>query len=172
MFREAATTCLLFGTLVSSVGFGMIVLHVIQRRNHLDTESLSDIDRRFFEQQYSRRMKTSALAVTLGALIGPFGYIRALENSPVFATCYVMVPLLLSLWLILLAFSDAVASRIHSSRVNRHQRKLRESLQESLMEIENVNNDISMGQSTTMHPATTIDVRRTTSGARPQIEER
>jgi len=151
MFHEAATTYLLFGTLVSFVGFGMIVLHVIQRRNHLDAESLSDADRRFFDQQYRRRMQTSALAVTLGALIGPFGYIRGLETSPIFATCYVMALLLLSLWLILLALSDAVASRIHSSRVNRHQRKLRESLQESLMEMKNVNNDISMGRSTTMH---------------------
>ena len=86
MFHEAATTYLLFGTLVSSVGMAMIVLHVIQRRNHLDDESLSDADRRFFEQQYRRRMQTSAFAVTLGALIGLFGYIRALETSPIFAT--------------------------------------------------------------------------------------
>lgn len=143
MLNEAATTYLLFGTLVSSVGFGMIVLHVVQRRNHQEDESLSVADRQFYDQQYRRRMQTSALTVTLGALIGLCGYIRALEQSPIFATCYVIGLLLLSLWLILLALSDAVASRVYSSRVHRRQRQLRESLQEALMELKSVN-DVSM----------------------------
>jgi Flp pilus assembly protein TadB len=142
MLNEAATTYLLFGALVSTVGFAMIVLHVMQRRNHLDDETLTESDRRFYDHQYSHRMQTSALTVTLGALIGLCGYIPALEKSPVFATCYVLGLLLLSLWLILLAMSDAVASRVYSSRVNRRQRKLRESLQEALMELKSVN-DIS-----------------------------
>jgi Flp pilus assembly protein TadB len=142
MLNEAATTYLLFGSLVSTVGFAMIVLHVMQRRNHLDDETLTESDRRFYDHQYSHRMQTSALTVTLGALIGLCGYIPALEKSPVFATCYVLGLLLLSLWLILLAMSDAVASRVYSSRVNRRQRKLRESLQEALMELKSVN-DIS-----------------------------
>jgi len=143
MLNEAATTYLLFGTLVSTVGFAMIVLHVTQRRNHLDNETLSESDRRFYDHQYNRRMQTSALTVTLGALIGLCGYIPAFETSPVFATCYVIGLLLLSLCLILLAMSDAVASHVHSSRVTRRQRKLRESLQEALMELKNAN-DISM----------------------------
>jgi hypothetical protein len=143
MLNEAATTYLLFGALVSTVGFAMIVLHVMQRRNHLDDETLSESDRRFYDHQYSRRMQTSALTVTLGALIGLCGYIPALEKSPVFATCYVLGLLLLSLSLMLLAMSDAVASRVHSGRVNRRQRKLRESLQEALMELKSVN-DISL----------------------------
>ena len=142
MLNEVATTYLLFGALVSTVGFAMIVLHVMQRRNHLDDETLTESDRRFYDHQYSHRMQTSALTVTLGALIGLCGYIPALEKSPVFATCYVLGLLLLSLWLILLAMSDAVASRVYSSRVNRRQRKLRESLQEALMELKSVN-DIS-----------------------------
>ncbi|MEO2034363.1 MAG: hypothetical protein ABGZ35_19995 [Planctomycetaceae bacterium] len=145
MLNEAANTCLLFGSLVSSVGFGMIVLHVVQRRNHMEDESLSETDRNFYDQQYRRRLQTSALTVTLGALIGLSGYIQALERSPFLATCYVIGLLLLSLWLILLALSDAVASRVYSSRVNRRQRKLRESLQEALMELKSVN-DVSMGR--------------------------
>jgi Flp pilus assembly protein TadB len=145
MLNEAANTCLLFGSLVSSVGFGMIVLHVVQRRNHMEDESLSETDRNFYDQQYRRRLQTSALTVTLGALIGLSGYIQALERSPFLATCYVIGLLLLSLWLTLLALSDAVASRVYSSRVNRRQRKLRESLQEALMELKSVN-DVSMGR--------------------------
>ncbi len=145
MLNEAANTCLLFGSLVSSVGFGMIVLHVVQRRNHMEDESLSETDRNFYDQQYRRRLQTSALTVTLGALIGLSGYIQALERSPFLATCYVIGLLLLSLWLILLALSDAVASRVYSSRVNRRQRKLRESLQEALRELKSVN-DVSMGR--------------------------
>jgi hypothetical protein len=88
-------------------------------------------------------MQTSALTVTLGALIGLCGYIPALATSPVFATCYVLGLLLLSLSLILLAMSDAIASRVHSGRVNRRQQKMRESLQEALMELKSVN-DISL----------------------------
>lgn len=145
MLNEAASTCLLFGSLVSAVGFGMIVLHVVQRRKHEEDASLSEIDRHFYDQQYRRRIQTSALTVTLGALIGLYGYIEGLEQSPLLATCYVIGLLLLSLWLILLALSDAVASRVYSSRVNRRQRKLRESLQEAIMELKNVN-DVSMGR--------------------------
>jgi hypothetical protein len=143
MLSEATTTYLLFGSLVSTAGLAMIVLHVMQRRNHLDDETLSESDRRFYGHQYSRRMQTSALTVTLGALIGLCGYIPALATSPVFATCYVLGLLLLSLSLILLAMSDAIASRVHSGRVNRRQQKMRESLQEALMELKSVN-DISL----------------------------
>ena len=143
MLNEATTTYLLFGSLVSTAGLAMIVLHVMQRRNHLDDETLSESDRRFYGHQYSRRMQTSALTVTLGALIGLCGYIPALAKSPVFATCYVLGLLLLSLSLILLAMSDAIASSVHSGRVNRRQQKMRESLQEALMELKSVN-DISL----------------------------
>jgi hypothetical protein len=143
MLNEATTTYLLFGSLVSTAALAMIVLHVMQRRNHLDDETLSESDRRFYGHQYSRRMQTSALTVTLGALIGLCGYIPALAKSPVFATCYVLGLLLLSLSLILLAMSDAIASRVHSGRVNRRQQKMRESLQEALMELKSVN-DISL----------------------------
>jgi len=143
MLNEATTTYLLFGSLVSTAALAMIVLHVMQRRNHLDDETLSESDRRFYGHQYSRRMQTSALTLTLGALIGLCGYIPALAKSPVFATCYVLGLLLLSLSLILLAMSDAIASRVHSGRVNRRQQKMRESLQEALMELKSVN-DISL----------------------------
>jgi len=143
MLNEATTTYLLFGSLVSTAALAMIVLHVMQRRNHLDDETLSESDRRFYGHQYSRRMQTSALTLTLGALIGLCGYIPALAKSPVFATCYVLGLLLLSLSLVLLAMSDAIASRVHSARVNRRKQKMRESLQEALMELKSVN-DISL----------------------------
>ena len=145
MFHEAASTYLLFGSLVSSVGIAMVVWHVAQHRRHADDESLSETDQRFYEQQYRRRMQTSALAVTLGSLIGLVGYISALESSPVFATCYVLGLLMLSLWLILMALSDALASRVYSNRAHRRQRQLRDSLQEALMELKSVN-DVSMGR--------------------------
>ncbi len=143
MFREAASTYLLFGSLVSSAGLAMIFWHVVQHRRYLEDDSLSSRDQRFYDQQYRRRMQTSALTVTLGALIGLLGYIPALEASPVFATVYVMGLLLLSLWLILLALSDALASRVHSKRVFRRQKQLRDSLQEALMELRSAN-DVSM----------------------------
>lgn len=145
MFHEAAPTYLSFGSLVSCVGLGMIVWHVLQHRWHQDDESLAPTDLNFYEQQYRRRMQTSALAVTLGALIGLLGYIPAMDTSPIFATCYVMGLLLLSLWLILLALSDALASRMHSNKVQRRQRQLRDSLQEAMAEVKSAN-DVSMGR--------------------------
>jgi len=145
MFHEAATTYLLFGSLVSCVGIAMVVWHVVQHRRHTDDESLSEADQQFYEQQYRRRMQTSALAVTLGSLIGMFGYIPAMESSPIFATCYVLGLLLLSLWLILMALSDALASRVYTNRAHRRHRQLRDSLQEALVELKSVN-DVSMGR--------------------------
>ncbi|MEZ6061967.1 MAG: hypothetical protein R3C19_16605 [Planctomycetaceae bacterium] len=133
MFNDPAY--LYFGALVAAVGIGMVVLHIVHHRRHQEDDSLSDTDHRFYDQQYRRRMQTSALTVTLGALIGLCGYLRAFGESPVFASFYVIGLLLLSLWLVLLALSDAVASHVYSSQIQRRNRKLRQSLQEALNEV-------------------------------------
>ena len=113
----------------------MVCFHVRAHRKHQTDDELSEADQRFFDQQYARRMQTSALTVTLGALISFCGYLKVFENSPVFATIYVVGLLLLALWLILLALSDAVASRVYASRLDRRNRKIRKSLQEALTEV-------------------------------------
>ncbi len=143
MFND--TAYLYFGTLVAIVGIGMVVLHVVHHRRHQENDTLSEADHKFYDQQYRRRMQTSALTVTLGALIGLCGYLKALEESPIFASFYVIGLLLLSVWLVLLALSDAVATHVYSSQIRRRNRKLRQSLQVALNEVRR-SHDIS-------HPA-------------------
>ncbi|MEZ6131525.1 MAG: hypothetical protein R3C59_22885 [Planctomycetaceae bacterium] len=128
-------TYLGFGSLVAAVGIALVCFHVRQHRTHQRNQYLDDSDRRFFEHQYVRRMQTSALTVTLGSLIGLCGYLKVFEDSPLFATVYVVGLLLLSLWLILLAFTDAIATRVYASRIDRHNRSTRKTLQQALAEV-------------------------------------
>ncbi len=130
-----ASTYLQFGSIVSLVGIALVWLHVRSHRRRKAEDELPEADTRFFEHQYSRRMQTSGLTVTLGGLIGLCGYAKIFENSPIFATFYVVGLLLLALWLILLAISDAIATRVYSSRLNRRNREVRKSLQQALADI-------------------------------------
>ena len=130
-----ASTYLCFGSMVSAVGIALVLLHVRSYRKQMADNELSEPDLSFFQHQYSRRMQTSALTVTLGALIGLCGYLKVFEDSPIFTTCYVIGLLLLSLWLILLALGDAMATRVYSSRLNRRHREVCKTLQEALAEV-------------------------------------
>lgn len=125
---------LLFGSLVAAAGIALVLSNVRAFRRHEADESLSDADRQFFTNQYARRMQTSALTVTFGALIGLCGYLK-FEEMPVFSTCYVIGMLLLALWLILLAVSDIVASRVYAGKLDRQNRLVRRSLQQALDEV-------------------------------------
>lgn len=130
-----ASLYLSFGSVIAAVGIGLVMLHVRSHRQHRSDGELTAADLRFYERQYARRMQTSALLITLGALIGLFGYLKFVEDSPIFATCYVIGLLLLALWLILLAVSDAIATRVYSSRLDRRNRDTQKSLQEALAEV-------------------------------------
>ena len=128
-------TYLGFGSIVSAVGIALVCFHVRANRRHQTDDTLAESDHRFFDQQYARRLQTSALAITLGALIGLCGYLNIFEDSPIFATFYVIGLLLLAFWLILLALSDALASRVYAGKLDRRNRKARKSLQEALTEV-------------------------------------
>ena len=130
-----AVTYLGFGTCISAVGIAFVLFHVRSHRRHVADDKLSAAESRFFEHQYLRRMQTSGLTVTLGALIALCGYSKIFENSPVFATFYVVGLLLLTFWLILLAVSDAIATRVHSSRLDRRNPEGQKTLQEALADV-------------------------------------
>ncbi|MCA9083780.1 MAG: hypothetical protein KDA81_06980 [Planctomycetaceae bacterium] len=130
------TVYLAFGSLISLVGIIFVAIHVRQHYSPRTERQMKDeTEADFLARQYARRMQTSALAVTLGALIGLFGVLRPVQESPVFATVYVIVLLLLSIWLVLLALSDAVASRIHTSRQFRSNERAQRSLQQALADV-------------------------------------
>lgn len=129
---ETDNAFLAVGVVVSLLGIAMIVWHVRQHRRHQEDLELNSADQKFYDHQYRRRMQTSALTVTLGALISLCENLPAFRQSPVFATFYVMGLLLLSFWLVLLAFSDAVASRVHMGQTLRKNRKARQALQDAV----------------------------------------
>jgi hypothetical protein len=124
-----------FGAIVAAAGIALVCFHVRAHRRHQMDDELSEADHRFFDHQYARRMQTSALTVTLGALIGLCGYLRVFEESPIFATCYVIGLLLLALWLILLALSDAVATRVYAGKLERRHKQVCKTLQQALAEV-------------------------------------
>lgn len=123
------------GAVVWFFGIAMVSWHVYRRRRFLSDPEISPSELRFLEQQYRRRMQTSALTITLGALISMYDYIPQLKSSPGFAAAYVIGLLLLSMWLVLLALGDAVASRVHMSQSLRKNRQTRQALQEAIDEL-------------------------------------
>lgn len=123
------------GALVWLFGIVLVAWHVRQRRKTMGDPGLPPDEQRFLDQQYRRRMQTSALTITLGALIALCDYLTFLKTSPGYAATYVTVLLLLAMWLVLLAVGDAMASRIHMGRSLRRNRKSREALAGALAEL-------------------------------------
>ena len=123
------------GALVWFFGVAMVLWHVRQRQRVLHDVAISPSDLKFHEQQYRRRMQTSALTFTLGGLISLCDYLPQFRTSPAFAATYVVVLLLLSMWLVLLALGDALASRVHMSQSLRRNRQNRQSLQQAIDEL-------------------------------------
>lgn len=123
------------GALVWFFGIGMISWHVYRRRLYLNDAGIHPAELKFLEQQYRRRMQTSALTITLGALISMCDYLPQFKSSPGFAAAYVMGLLLISMWLVLLALGDAVASRVHMSQSLRKNRLTRQALQDAIDEL-------------------------------------
>ena len=123
------------GAVVWFLGKAMVSWHVYRRRRFLSDAGISPSELKFLEQQYRRRMQTSALTITLGALISMCDYLPNFRSSPGFAAAYVMGLLLLSMWLVLLALGDAVASRVHMSQSLRKNRLTRQALQAAINEL-------------------------------------
>ncbi len=132
---ETDNVFLSVGVVVAFAGMLMIAWHVRQRRQHRKDADLSPTDRLFYEQQYQRRLQTSALTVTLGALLSLCENLPAFRQSPRFAAGYVLALLVAACWLILLALSDALASRVHLSQSLRRNRRARQALQESIDQV-------------------------------------
>jgi peptidoglycan/LPS O-acetylase OafA/YrhL len=123
------------GAFVWLFGIGMVAWHVRQRRNAVNYAGLPPAELKFVEQQYRRRMQTSALTITLGALIAMSDYLPQFRSSPGFAAGYVATLLLLAMWLVLLAMGDAFASRVHLRQSLRRNRQTRQALQEAIDEM-------------------------------------
>lgn len=124
-----------FGGALAIVGICLIYIHVRSHRSHEQDTEISDVDRRFLNRQYSRRMQTSSLAVFLGALISIGGSVTVFKQSPWMATIYVCILLMLSLWLMLLGVGDAIASRMHAQRQNRAGARKHTNLADALAEV-------------------------------------
>lgn len=124
-----------FGAFLWLFGVSMVVAHVLQRRASLRAAVDEPADLQFVERRYRRRMQTSALTMTLGALIVLCDYLPPFKSSPGLAAAYILAMLLLSIWLVLLAVGDAMASRVHLTQAMRNNIKTRQSLQATLDEM-------------------------------------
>ncbi len=124
-----------FGAFLWLFGVSMVVAHVLQRRASLRSAIEEPADLQFVERRYRRRMQTSALTMTLGALIVLCDYLPPFKSSPGLAAGYILAMLLLSIWLVLLAVGDAMASRVHLAQAMRNNMKTRQSLQATLDEM-------------------------------------
>lgn len=128
-------------------GAFLIVLGVLMIRSHLrtwrrhrdDSSSLAERELQFYFAQYRRRMQTSAIIALLGVLlfVGDVVLPRVLPDEDfveVFSIFWTVV-LCLTLWIVVLAWGDVTAIRVHSKTVlNRHLGKQRE-LEEQLTEL-------------------------------------
>ena len=123
------------GVLVWLFGIVNIVWHIRQRRACFAAPQQAQDEVRFQEQRYRRRMQTSSLTITLGALISLCDYLTWTRASAGFFTIYVLGLLLLTMWLILLALGDAMASRIHLTQSLRRNRNSRLALQQAIDEL-------------------------------------
>ncbi len=132
---ETNSIFIVVGAFVWLFGIAMVLWHVYQRRCALNDAGLPPADLKFSEHQYRRRMQTSALTITLGALIAMCDYLPQFRTSPGFAAGYVATLLLLSMWLVLLALGDAFASRVHLRQSMRRNHQTREALQEAIDEM-------------------------------------
>lgn len=156
----SSTAFIAVGALVWCFGIAMVLWHVRQRRAALADAGLSPADLSFSEQQYRRRMQTSALTITLGALIALCDYLPQFRTSPAFAAWYVATLLLLSMWLVLLALGDALASRMHMQHSLRKNRQTRLALQEAIdeirrqqaMSLKSAEEDLVVNHSTDLRP--------------------
>jgi hypothetical protein len=124
-----------FGSFVWLFGIAMVAWHVRQHRAVVNDAGISPSDFKFHESQYRRRMQTSALTITLGALIAMCDYLPQFRASLGFAAGYIATLLLLSMWLVLLAIGDAFASRVHVQQSIRRNRQTRAALQEAINEL-------------------------------------
>jgi hypothetical protein len=113
----------------------MVVTHIIQRRRVLGGTIEHSTDLQFAERRYRRRMQTSALTMTLGALIVLCDYLPPVRTSPGLAAGYILIMLLLAIGLVLLAISDAMASRVHLTQSSRSIQRTRDSLRATIEEM-------------------------------------
>ena len=121
----------LAGAFLVVLGVFMIRSHLRSWRRHRDDSSLAERELQYCFAQYRRRLQTSAIIILLGVLlfVGDVALSRVLTEEDfagVFGIYWIVV-LCLTLWIVVLAWGDITAIRIHSKTVlNRHLRKQRE----------------------------------------------
>lgn len=120
------------------VGVGLVLFggwlmssHWKSWREHAHDDSLDDADRRYYRNQFRRRVQASGIILLLGFLI-PIGdrIIPLNRDDASVATLYWLVVLALTCWVLLLAMLDLVATRAHSRLALSHLRRLREKQRE------------------------------------------
>jgi hypothetical protein len=109
-------------------GICLMMSHVRGWRRQQADPRLEEKDRAYYGRRYRRRMQTSAILAVLGVLIGLGDVLLPFQQQPRPVTLYWIGVLLLTLWVMLLAFADfwsALAyGRVELARVRQRRRDL------------------------------------------------
>jgi hypothetical protein len=117
------------------LGFSMIFSHRRAWDGQKNDTELAEFDRVHLYRRFRRRMQTSGLLVLLGLLLAIGGTLIPWQNfGQVAQLGYWLGVLIITFWVILLAFGDLLSTRVHSrialSQVKQKQRELEKQLAE------------------------------------------
>lgn len=123
------------GAILLVFGLAMIRSHRQSWAAQKNDAELPEAERVYLYRRYRRRMQTSAMLVVLGILIALGDALVPWRNLPPIAYfIYWGGVLLLTLWVILLAFGDMASTRVHArislAQVQEKRRQLEQELAE------------------------------------------
>ncbi len=112
MFEKFSVAWLVGGVL-AVLGALLMWSHAVQRRRYQADAKLDEADRLHLESRYRRRMRTSALIVVLGILLGLGDSPLVWKRGPMASSIYWLAVLVLTLYMLASGVGDLLVTRAH-----------------------------------------------------------
>jgi hypothetical protein len=125
---------LVFGACLVAGGTAALVWHVKSWRRHQQDEATSVAELAYYRRQYARRLQATGLIVLIGVLV-PIGDLPLWKDYPGGWAVFWMAVLGMTLWVLLLGWSDLLSTRVHSRDAILRLHSLREKQRELEREI-------------------------------------
>jgi hypothetical protein len=123
---------------LAALGVGLLVSHQRTWRSQQDDPALSDEERAFLHRRYRRRMQTSGMLSLLGILIGVGDALLVIQKQqPIWPTLYWIGVLLLTGWVMLLAFGDLMSTAARAKAELARARQKQRELERQVVEFKN-----------------------------------
>jgi len=104
---------LVFGVILVLIGITWLVQQVRSWRQQADDTSITDSDRRYFVRRHRRRLQISGMLVVIGGMIAIGDTAVDWREAPQEFVLFWCTALFLSLWVMILGFSDMVSTQTH-----------------------------------------------------------